>query len=169
MVVSGRQDYGWKDTPQPPHVPAMLSCSCVIKRGVNKWHPAESVSHRVLRTHLCIQSPLKTLFIMLFPFLYTLFYFHFLICKCITVNIRENKKINWKKHNQWAHKGWSQVSAEVMPQTDNRTSSRETSCPTFGYLTQDSLFALCKRSKEDEKLKVTWWQCCEMGFPFLWS
>lgn len=92
VVVSGRQDYGWKDTPQPPHFPAMLSCSCVIKRGVNKWHPAESVSHRVLRTHLCIHSPLKTLFIMLFPFLYTLFYFHFLICKCITANIKENKK-----------------------------------------------------------------------------
>lgn len=129
--------------------------SCVIKHKVNKWYPAISVSHQVSWTHLCIHSPLKTLFIMLFLFLYTLFYFHFLIHKCITANIKEKKLIEKNLISEI-----TKAEARLTFKSCHKktyTSSRETSCLIFDYIMQDShvLFALYKWSKEDVKLKVS--------------
>lgn len=91
--------------------------SYVVKHKANNL--ATSVRHQVSQAHLCSHCSLKTLFIILFPFLYALFYFHFLICKCITANVNE-KKLLEKEKNSEITKGLSQVSFEIMTQRDSQ-------------------------------------------------
>lgn len=84
-VISGRENYGWRDTPQPPPVSVTPSCRmCIYTQS--KQMTSCHICHQVSQTHLCLDSPLKTLFIVLSALLYTLLYLHFLLCECVTAS-----------------------------------------------------------------------------------